>query len=94
MPYAEAMHVSAPDAGRFDVTNAERDRFVFKVPQLRNVTSTAPYFHDGSVGELEEAVRIMARVQLGQSLTDEQTAELVAFLGALSGPARAWFSAP
>lgn len=93
-PYAEATHVDNPDLGRFDVTKVESDRFVFKVPQLRNVASSGPYFHDGSVGELPEAVRIMAQVQLGQSLDETQTADLVAFLGALSGTVPAWFSAP
>jgi len=93
-PYAAATHVPKPDPGRFELTQAASDRFVFKVPQLRNVASSGPYFHDGSVAELSDAVRIMAEVQLGQGLAEAQLAELVAFLRALSGPAPAWFSAP
>jgi cytochrome c peroxidase len=93
-PYAQATHAQNPDVGRLDVTKAENDRFVFKVPQLRNVADSAPYFHDGSVTELGQAVTIMALVQLGQQLNEAQNAELVAFLRALSGPAPAWFGAP
>jgi len=73
------------DQGRFEVTGNPADRMRFKVPQLRNVTLTGPYFHDGSVASLAEAVRVMARIQLDMELTDPQTADIVAFLGALSG---------
>lgn len=73
------------DQGRFNVTHDEADRHKFKVPTLRNVALTGPYFHDGSQTELGDAVRIMGRVQLGRRLTDEQVADLVAFLGALTG---------
>lgn len=52
---------------------------------LRNIAQTAPYFHDGSVAKLEDAVRVMADVQLGRKLDDGQVAEIVAFLGSLSG---------
>ena len=76
----------SPDKGRFDVTKDPADLYVFKVPQLRNVEKTAPYFHDGSVAELPKAVKIMGKVQLGQALTDEDVAAIVAFLGALTGP--------
>jgi cytochrome c peroxidase len=93
-PYASATGAATPDPGRFDATHDDKDRFVFKVAMLRNVGETAPYFHDGSVGELGQAVRVMARVQLGQALTDPQVADLVAFLKALSGRAPEWFSAP
>jgi cytochrome c peroxidase len=58
---------------------------VFKVAGLRNVEMTPPYFHDGSVGTLPEAVRIMARVQLGKKLSDEDTASIVTFLKSLTG---------
>ena len=75
-----------PDKGRFDVTKNEADLYVFKTPPLRNVAKTAPYFHDGSVGELPKAVKIMGKVQLGQELKDEDVAAIVAFLGALTGP--------
>jgi cytochrome c peroxidase len=77
------------DEGRFAVTKNEEDRGKFKVPSLRNAVKTGPYFHDGSVDRLEEAVRKMAWHQLGKELTDDEIASLVAFLGALadrSGP--------
>lgn len=73
------------DAGRFAVTGHEADRYVFKVPSLRNVAMTAPYFHDGSVATLPEAVRVMARVQLGKALADADVQAIVAFLGSLTG---------
>lgn len=73
------------DKGRFDVTKNPEDMYVFKVPSLRNVAMTPPYFHDGSVATLSEAVRVMARVQLGKRLNDEQVARIVAFLGSLTG---------
>ena len=76
----------SPDKGRFDATKNEADLYVFKVPQLRNVEKTAPYFHDGSVAELPNAVKIMGRVQLGQELKDEEVAAIVAFLASLTGP--------
>jgi cytochrome c peroxidase len=61
-----------PDPGRARVTGLERDRGVFRVPSLRNVAQTAPYFHDGRAPTLEEAVDTMARVQLGRTLTREE----------------------
>jgi len=76
----------APDKGRADVTKNDADLYVFKIAQLRNVAKTAPYFHDGSVADLSRAVKIMGKVQLGQELKDQDVAEIVAFLGALTGP--------
>jgi cytochrome c peroxidase len=73
------------DAGRFAVTNAEADKHLWKVPTLRNISITAPYFHNGSVATLDEAVRVMAKIQLNKDLTDAQVADIVAFLSALSG---------
>jgi cytochrome c peroxidase len=73
------------DVGRFNVTHDEADRFVFKVPSLRNVAQTGPYFHDGSVKTLSEAVRLMARHQLGRELDDAQVDSIIAFLGSLNG---------
>jgi cytochrome c peroxidase len=73
------------DPGRAKVTNNAADRGVFKVPSLRNVEKTGPYFHDGETGTLELAVREMAEYQLGKTLTDEQTAQIVDFLKALTG---------
>ncbi|MDG3004327.1 cytochrome-c peroxidase [Paludisphaera mucosa] len=74
-----------PDEGRFGVTREAADRYKFKVPGLRDVALTAPYFHDGSVSELPKAVRIMAKVQLGDELSDEEVDAIVAFLGSLTG---------
>lgn len=73
------------DEGRFEVTGNEADKYVFKVPSLRNVGKTAPYFHDGSVEKLEDAVTMMALLQLNKTLTDEETKNMVAFLQTLSG---------
>ncbi|MEW6324556.1 MAG: cytochrome-c peroxidase [Nitrospirota bacterium] len=73
------------DPGRYVVTKNEADKQVFKVPMWRNVTRTAPYFHDGGVWELKEAVRIMGRVQLGVTLTDEEAGLIVDFLHSLEG---------
>jgi len=73
------------DQGRFEVTGLSRDRMVFKVPTMKNVALTAPYFHDGSCDDLPTAVRVMGRHQLGIELTDHEVTAIVAFLGALSG---------
>jgi cytochrome c peroxidase len=77
--------ITEADLGRYNVTGEEADRHEFKVPTLRNVEHTAPYFHDGSEPELSGAVRTMAYVQLGEELSDAQVADLVAFLESLSG---------
>jgi len=71
------------DQGRFEVTGDPDDRMRFVVPSLRNVAQTGPWFHDGSVETLEEAVRLMARHQLGRSLRPGQVEDLVAFLKSL-----------
>jgi cytochrome c peroxidase len=73
------------DKGRFNVTNEPADMYVFKVPSLRNVAMTPPYFHDGSVASLNDAVRIMARVQLGKNLSGEEIEEIATFLKNLTG---------
>jgi len=73
------------DAGRFVATKLEADRYIYRVPMLRNVAKTAPYFHDGSVATLDRAVRVMAEVQLGRTLSDEDVADLTAFLETLTG---------
>lgn len=77
--------VSNSDLGRFNVTNNESHRYQFKVPGLRNVVLTAPYFHDGSVAKLEDAVRAMAQHQLGLSLSDGEVQSIIAFLETLTG---------
>jgi cytochrome c peroxidase len=73
------------DKGRFDVTHDPNDMYVFKVPSLRNVAMTPPYFHDGSVTSLTKAVRIMAKVQLGKTLNEQDANDIVTFLHSLTG---------
>ncbi|HHH46966.1 MAG TPA: cytochrome-c peroxidase [Thiotrichales bacterium] len=73
------------DPGRYEVTKKEADRHMWRVPTLRNVALTAPYFHNGAVKTLDEAVRVMAKTQLDKELTDAQVADLVAFLESLTG---------
>ncbi len=73
------------DQGKFEETGNPGDKMMFKTSQLRNIAKTAPYYHDGSVETLDEAVRLMADYQLGTQLTDEQTADIVAFLESLTG---------
>ncbi|MDT8408419.1 MAG: cytochrome c peroxidase [Wenzhouxiangellaceae bacterium] len=73
------------DAGRFEATGKEADRHIWRVPGLRNIEHTAPYFHNGAVSSLEEAVRVMASTQLNRSLTDQDVTDIVAFLDSLSG---------
>jgi cytochrome c peroxidase len=72
------------DQGRFEQTKNESDKFVFKVPSLRNVAKTGPYFHDGSIKTLPEAVSLMAEYQLGKKLESQQVADIVTFLNALT----------
>ena len=74
------------DQGRFLVTGDPADRHVFRVPSLRNVAQTAPYFHDGSATTLEEAVDVMFRYQLGRTASREDKAAIVRFLQTLSVP--------
>lgn len=71
------------DQGRFDETGNEADRMMFKVPALRNISKTAPYFHDGLAETLEDAVSIMAEYQLNKNLDDKTVASIVAFLKTL-----------
>ena len=73
------------DHGRQKVTSAKADADLFNVPSLRNIALTAPYFHDGQVATLDEAGRIMAKIQLNKDLSDTETADIVAFLKALNG---------
>lgn len=75
------------DLGRFEVTQNEADKMVFKVPSLRNITKTGPYFHDGSIGSLDDAVKLMGSHQLGRDLTDPQVKQIIAFLDSLTGEA-------
>ncbi|MFN7972647.1 MAG: cytochrome c peroxidase [Acidobacteriota bacterium] len=81
--------ITKVDYGRFNVTGRESDRFKFKVPTLRNVELTAPYFHDGSAATLEDAVKVMAEFQLGRPMSDEDRHLVVEFLKSLTGPVAA-----
>ena len=76
---------SNPAIGRAAVTGKDEDRMSFKVPTLRNVELTYPYFHDGEAETLEEAVDVMGRLQLGRKYTEQETADIVAFLKSLTG---------
>jgi cytochrome c peroxidase len=76
---------ASDDRGRKQVTGSASDDMVFKVPSLRNVAMTAPYFHDGSAQTLNQAVRMMARHQLGVELENDEVRELEAWLGSLTG---------
>ena len=78
-------NVKSKSLGRYNVTKRERDKYYFKVPSLRNVERTAPYFHDGRHAKLEEAIKDMAYFQLGRPISDDEIAKIVAFLNALSG---------
>jgi cytochrome c peroxidase len=73
------------DLGRYEVTKKEEDKHVFKVPILRNVTRTYPYFSKGKIWDIKEAVKIMAEYQLGQKLTEDEVDKIVAFLDSLTG---------
>jgi cytochrome c peroxidase len=83
--FGQRPETTPADLGRFTLTGEERDRRVFRVPSLRNVALTAPYFHDGSAPTLPDAVRTMARSQLGRTLSEEETGLIVQFLHSLTG---------
>ncbi len=81
----ETKYALADDLGRFEVTRNFRDRHMFRIPTLRNIALTGPYMHNGRVPNLEEAVRVMAKVQLDKALSDAQVKDVVAFLEGLTG---------
>lgn len=85
MGIVEPYKTSNPAEGRSAVTGQDADRFNFKVPTLRNVELTYPYFHDGVANTLKEAVDTMGRIQLGKKFTSEENARIVAFLKTLTG---------
>lgn len=87
-PFAEGGGSRRADLGRFAITGRESDRRVFRVPSLRSVAVTAPYFHDGRTASLNDAVRIMARSQLGRELTEREIRAIVKFLRTLTGEYR------
>ena len=84
-PYWKYTKSEEIDDGRLVVTKNESDRYVFKVPILRNVEKTAPYFHDGYVSQLQEAIWIMGKVQLGKDLTKPELEGIATFLKSLTG---------
>lgn len=78
-------NIKKADYGRFNVTGKESDRHMFKVPSLRNVVLTPPYFHDGSARTLEEAVNVMFKYQLGRQASEKDKKLIIKFLGSLTG---------
>ncbi len=84
-PYGKYTKSSDIDEGRYTVTKNETDKYMFKAPILRNVDKTAPYFHDGSVDHLYDAVWIMGKVQLAKDLTKAQVEDILIFLTTLTG---------
>jgi cytochrome c peroxidase len=84
-PYQELTGSTKLDEGRFDVTKNDADRFMFKVPVLRNVSRTYPYFHDGTVWNLKDATKIMGEAQLDEEIPEPELEALVAFLNSLTG---------
>ena len=85
MGVVEPYKTSNPAEGRVAVTGKDADRFNFKVPTLRNVELTYPYFHDGSADTLSQAVDTMGRIQLGRKFSEVENAQIVAFLKTLTG---------
>jgi cytochrome c peroxidase len=85
MGLVEPYNTDNPAEGVAAVTGKDADRFKFKVPTLRNVELTYPYFHDGAYWKLEESVDVMARLQLGRTLSDEDIGKITAFLKTLTG---------
>jgi len=82
------IYANEEDKGRYNVTKNEHDLYVFKVPMLRNATLTAPYFHDGGVETIAEAVDLMGKLQLNRQLTNEENDRVIRFLTALADETR------
>ncbi|HIE59701.1 MAG TPA: cytochrome-c peroxidase [Persephonella sp.] len=82
-PYPK--EILGEDLGRYKITKKEEDKYVFKVPILRNITRTYPYFSTGKIWDIKEAVKIMAEYQLGLELTEDEVNKIVAFLDSLTG---------
>ena len=76
---------NSKELGRFNITQREEDRYVFKVPSLRNVELTAPYMHDGRIKTLEEAINLMSMYQLGRKIPKDELSSMVEFLKSLTG---------
>lgn len=77
--------ITTADLGRYNVTGKDEDRHYFRVPPLRNIALTAPYFHDGTAKTLEDAIAVMAKYQLGREMADDEIKLIAAFLGTLTG---------
>jgi cytochrome c peroxidase len=86
-PFFDEGKSKVSDLGRYNVTKKDNDRYVFKVPSLRNIDMTAPYLHDGSVNKLEDVVKVMMIYQLGMEVegAEQDIKAIVAFLKTLTG---------
>jgi cytochrome c peroxidase len=82
---AERGNITKHDYGRMNISNRQMDKFVFKVPSLRNIAVTAPYLHDGSASTIEDAIKIMGKTQLGRTLSADEIFLIKAFLNTLTG---------
>ncbi|MBE8727908.1 cytochrome-c peroxidase [Flavobacterium hungaricum] len=82
--YAKLTRSKKIDKGLFELTKKEGDLYMFKVPGLRNIEKTAPYFHDGSISSLDEAVKLMGKLQLNKDISDEDASNMTAFLKTLT----------
>ena len=83
--FADRGNITKADLGRMNVTSQERDRYKFKVPSLRNIELTYPYFHDGKTQTLDQAVQVMAKYQLGLEPSPQEIDAIIAFLKTLTG---------
>ena len=83
--FSQRGNIQEADYGRYNITKIEEQRFEFRVPSLRNVALTAPYFHDASADKLEKAVAIMGKYQLGIDLNKNDIDKIVKFLDTLTG---------
>lgn len=92
--YWDYTHSSKIDSGKVKISKMPGDKFVFKVPSLRNVEKTYPYFHDGSVSDLADAVKIMAKAQLNKDLSNEEVNDIITFLKALTADIPAEYKTP
>ncbi len=94
--YDEIYDLLSDDMGRFHIDGREEHKYLWRVPTLRNIALTAPYFHNGAVAELDEAVRVMAKTQFLHVPDDRQVADIVEFLEHLTGerPEQAWPELP
>lgn len=81
----ENVSLKTSDYGLYNKTNNEEDRFYFRVPSLRNVATTAPYLHDGSIDKLDDVIAIMGQYQLGRKINQEDRSDIAAFLTTLTG---------